>query len=250
MSKAPTIVGHRGAPLLAPENTLASFSRAIALGVRKIELDVHLTSDAQVVVHHYGELGVTDNGKGLIFDKPLAYIQSLDAGSWFSKKFCGERIPLLDEVLVLCKKHQCRLEIEIKDTTTGLVESVFRLVRKYRMERQVEVTTLYAALLPSMLKKAKGILVGGFITPYPHPEWLTKSRGHRMIQEILSLVKLDVVHMPIELVDREIVRRLHTLKKKVAVHSDKASDMRFLKECGVDQISTNNASLAVRILCG
>ena len=46
------IIGHRGAAGLAPENTLASFSRACAIGVSGIELDVHLTADGAVVVHH------------------------------------------------------------------------------------------------------------------------------------------------------------------------------------------------------
>ena len=46
------IIGHRGSPREAPENTIASFERALAHGVDAIELDVHATSDGVVVVHH------------------------------------------------------------------------------------------------------------------------------------------------------------------------------------------------------
>ena len=51
MSK-PLIIAHRGASGLFPENTLASFEAAIKLGSDGIELDVHLTSDGVIVVHH------------------------------------------------------------------------------------------------------------------------------------------------------------------------------------------------------
>jgi glycerophosphoryl diester phosphodiesterase len=46
------MIGHRGAAGLAPENTLAAFARACAMGVDAVELDVLLTSDRRVVVHH------------------------------------------------------------------------------------------------------------------------------------------------------------------------------------------------------
>src|SRR5690242_17262551 len=48
----PTIIAHRGASREAPENTLAAFARALALGADGIELDVHRTADGGVVVHH------------------------------------------------------------------------------------------------------------------------------------------------------------------------------------------------------
>ena len=46
------IVGHRGAAGLAPENTLAAFRKACELGVDAVELDVFLTADSTIVVHH------------------------------------------------------------------------------------------------------------------------------------------------------------------------------------------------------
>ena len=52
MPTAPEIIGHRGAPREAPENTLPAFRRAIELGADAVELDVHATSDGVVVVHH------------------------------------------------------------------------------------------------------------------------------------------------------------------------------------------------------
>ena len=59
-------IGHRGAKGYEPENTLASFQKAIELQVDGIELDVHLSSDNQLVVIHDKTINRTTNGKGLV----------------------------------------------------------------------------------------------------------------------------------------------------------------------------------------
>jgi glycerophosphoryl diester phosphodiesterase len=46
------IIGHRGAAGLVPENTISAFQRACEIGVDAIELDVLLTADNNIVVHH------------------------------------------------------------------------------------------------------------------------------------------------------------------------------------------------------
>ncbi|MDF1503527.1 glycerophosphodiester phosphodiesterase [Roseisolibacter sp. H3M3-2] len=53
----PEIIAHRGTPRVHPENSLAGFAHALALGVDGIELDVHLTRDGVPVVHHDPGLG-------------------------------------------------------------------------------------------------------------------------------------------------------------------------------------------------
>ena len=88
MSK-PLIVAHRGDTQSAPENTLPAFANAIKKGADGIELDVHLTEDGQLVVHHYFGLGTTTSGSGLLIEKKLAEIKQADAGSWFSSAFSG-----------------------------------------------------------------------------------------------------------------------------------------------------------------
>src|ERR1035437_9526630 len=46
------IIAHRGASVERPENTLVAFSRAIELGADAVELDVHLSADGVLMVHH------------------------------------------------------------------------------------------------------------------------------------------------------------------------------------------------------
>lgn len=139
----PEIIGHRGAAGLAPENTLAAFARACAVGVHGIELDVHLTADSVLVVHHdyalHPDLTRDANGAFSITD-PRPLLRTLTArdvrrydvgrlrpGSDYAKRHPeqvardGERIPTLDEVITLFTR-QCapptRLVVEIKTDPT------------------------------------------------------------------------------------------------------------------------------------
>jgi len=110
----PPIIGHRGVAAHAPENTLAGFRAARALGCAWVEFDVRLTADGAPVVCHDDQLERTTNGRGRISTLPLSAIRGLDAGSWFSASFAGERIPTLDETLTLCRELGLGANIEIK----------------------------------------------------------------------------------------------------------------------------------------
>jgi glycerophosphoryl diester phosphodiesterase len=106
-------IGHRGASAECPENTLASFARALELGVDMIECDLQLTHDGHVVVFHDWTLERTSNGSGVVRELSLAAIRRLDAGSWRAPHFAAERVPTLDETLdlVLPAAH---LNLELK----------------------------------------------------------------------------------------------------------------------------------------
>lgn len=93
------VIAHRGASGTCPENTLAAFRRAAALGAHMIELDVQLTHDGEVVVVHDWTLDRTTDGSGPVGAAALADIRQLDAGAWFDARFAGERVPTLAEVL-------------------------------------------------------------------------------------------------------------------------------------------------------
>lgn len=100
------IYAHRGASNERPENTIAAFQRALALGVFGIELDVHLTSDGAAVVIHDETVDRTTDGSGSIDAMTLAELRRLDAGD-------GERVPTLAEVLDLVASA-AHVDIEVK----------------------------------------------------------------------------------------------------------------------------------------
>lgn len=106
------VFGHRGASALAPENTLASFARGVALGVDGVELDVRLTSDGEVVVLHDERLERTTNGVGRVCETPFRALRRLDAGN-------GERVPTLEEVFDAVPQHVA-VNVELKAPGTAL----------------------------------------------------------------------------------------------------------------------------------
>ncbi|MCM3783135.1 glycerophosphodiester phosphodiesterase [Neobacillus mesonae] len=109
-------VAHRGYSSVAPENTMAAFRLAIEQEqVGWIELDVQLSRDGYPVVIHDYRLERTTDGKGFVKDMTLHELKQLDAGSWKSKKYAGEQIPTLAEVLELAR-GKVKLNIELKTT--------------------------------------------------------------------------------------------------------------------------------------
>ena len=86
-----SVIGHRGAAKLAPENTLSSFRRAVELGVSGVEFDLYAHGGELIVIHD-DRLERTTNGHGPVADLPLSELRKLDAGD-------GQQIPLLQEVV-------------------------------------------------------------------------------------------------------------------------------------------------------
>ncbi len=108
------VVAHRGDSQNAPENTLASFSLAIEQQADLVEFDVHQTADGDVVVIHDEKVDRTTDGEGEVHRLRTADLRALSAGSWFSPRFAAERVPLLDEVLDLCRRRRVVPMIEVK----------------------------------------------------------------------------------------------------------------------------------------
>lgn len=112
-------IGHRGAKGYEPENTLASFQKAIELQVDGIELDVHLSSDNQLVVIHDKTINRTTNGKGLVKNYTAAELQK-------------HQIPTLSDVFDLVDK-KCWINVELKGK--GTAKPVVKLIEKYIREK-------------------------------------------------------------------------------------------------------------------
>lgn len=101
------VIGHRGNRARAPENTIESFSQAVAAGAEAIEFDVHVSSDGIAVVHHDATVMRTTDGRGEIARLTFAELRKLDAGANFTGdggktypyRGHGHRIPRLDEVI-------------------------------------------------------------------------------------------------------------------------------------------------------
>jgi len=137
------ILGHRGAMGHAPENTMASFMMALEMGADIIELDVHLTRDNVPVVIHDEDVKRTTDGEGEVKDMNLEELKELDAGSWFSEEFAGERIPTLSEVLAWAKGN-VPINIEIKNGPNfykGIEERVVEELAGHGMTGEIIISS-------------------------------------------------------------------------------------------------------------
>jgi glycerophosphoryl diester phosphodiesterase len=114
MGLLPPLIGHRGARKEAPENTLASLTRAAELGAAWVEVDVKLSGDGRLILMHDDTLERTTDGEGAVADTSWEVLAALDAGSWFDARFAGERVPLLIEAIGRLAELSLGANIEIK----------------------------------------------------------------------------------------------------------------------------------------
>jgi glycerophosphoryl diester phosphodiesterase len=123
-------IGHRGARGYEAENTLASFQKAIDLKVDGIELDVHLSTDGELMVIHDETVDRTTNGKGLVnsFTKTELQNFSIEANN---------KIPTLSAVFDLVDRR-CFINIELKSFETAA--KVVTLIEKYIHEKNWKYT--------------------------------------------------------------------------------------------------------------
>ncbi len=121
------VIGHRGCASEAPENTLTGIRKAYELGIVSVEIDVVLTADDQLVIHHDRKVNRCTDGRGEVLSLSLEQLRAFDNGSWFSSAYAGEKIPTLQEALTLIQQLNLKLNLEIKmhrHTPEALVKPV------------------------------------------------------------------------------------------------------------------------------
>ncbi|ROO83769.1 glycerophosphoryl diester phosphodiesterase [Actinocorallia herbida] len=133
-----TVIAHRGASSAAPENTLAAQEVARKGGADFIENDVQPSKDGVPFILHDPTVDRTTDGTGAIRSLTSAELKALDAGSWFSPNFAGERLPTLAEQLADLKARGGNLLLEIKGAhTRDEVATIVKVIRDAGMTQRV-----------------------------------------------------------------------------------------------------------------
>ena len=129
------VVAHRGAHIGIPENTLAAYKAAIAMGVDFVEVDLRTTKDGHIVSIHNKDIDsyVSNREQGLVSEMTLEQLKRLDIGSRISPQWKNERIPTFDEILGLCK-GRVGIYLDLKDAS---VDKLVSIVKKWEMVEQV-----------------------------------------------------------------------------------------------------------------
>lgn len=171
----PLILGHRGASAVAPENTLAAFSRAIADGADGIEFDVRLSRDQVPAVIHDASLRRTGLIDGSVSELTCAELQETDVGAWFEqrarssgKSYVGEKLPTLAQVFQLFSSKSGLLYIEMKseaDEGTALAATVAKAIEKSRMANRVVVASFDLSAIAEIKKNAAAIRTAALFEP-------------------------------------------------------------------------------------
>ena len=165
--KQPWVIAHRGASWEAPENTRSAFDTALRYPIDGIECDVQLSKDHIPVIYHDRTLGKINGSRTRISDFTVRKLSGQDWGSPFSKKFSGEQLLSLEEMLQLYR-GRTRLLIEIKarkhDIESGrsvlLTKEVLRIVERHLSMEELEnifilsfdpnVIILAASIMPQL----------------------------------------------------------------------------------------------------
>ncbi len=239
----PLIIAHRGDVKHFPENTLPAFESAIVKGADAIEFDVHLTKNGELVVHHDDYLSRVEQATGYIETYTLQQLQSLDVGSWFDRRFAGLKMPTLSDVLAL-GNATVRFEIEMCTATLPFLVAVIEAIAKKGLEERVELTSWHLPLLFRVKEINPRLRTGIFFEPFP--EWMQLVERHGRILNWLVLSKAQVAHLPLSLIDDDLVSRLH--EKGLRVHGadlNSEEEMQAAIRMQIDQFSTDNLDLAL-----
>ena len=110
----PTLFAHRGGGAWAPENTLAAMKMGVAHSYAAVEFDVKLSADKVAILMHDATLERTTNGSGLVAQKTIAELETIDAGGWHSEQFRGEHIPRFSAISKYLHAQGMTANVEIK----------------------------------------------------------------------------------------------------------------------------------------
>jgi glycerophosphoryl diester phosphodiesterase len=249
---------------VAPENTLASFQRAIEDGADGVEFDVRLSRDGVPVVIHDASLRRTGLRKGAIAELPASELAEVDVGTWFNRvhprlrceQYERERVCLLDDVLGFFKiggRARARLYVELKSdkaeaTRAELSYAVVRTVLAHRLAQRVVLLSFDLGMLTEVKRMKSSLSIGVLVSP--------RLRGRRtLVEKAISMavrIGASEVGLHYLLATQRNVRLAH--ENNLCVFVWTVNHPRWIaraRRLGVDAIITDNPAkmLAARVDC-
>ena len=242
----PLAIAHRGGMGLAPENTLAAFGRATALGLTHLETDVRTTRDGHLVCFHDATLGRVTGHPGRVADLDLADLRRLRVGG-------TDQVPTLSEAMA--SFPTARFAIDLKDEAT-----IGAMARLLRANPGWAERTLVAGAWSGWLRRLRDEAPG-----------VTTALGWRSLTTLVACSRGGVrppglrrteaaagafAHVPIRLGrlpvhSERVIARAHELGIRVVVWTvDDPATMRSLLDMGVDGIITDRPDVLREVLIG
>jgi glycerophosphoryl diester phosphodiesterase len=230
----PLWIAHRGAGLLAPENTLAAFRLGARYGYRAFECDVKLSADDVPFLMHDADLERTTGEVGLAGARRWEELSQLDAGSWHSRLYAGEPLPSLKAVATFLQRNALALDLEIKPTPgtekhTGAVVAT-EVARLWHGQPQVP---LLSSFQPESLRAALDS-----VPELPRALLLDSLSSDAIDQaQQLRCVALITNH---KLMDAALVSRIHAAGLRAMVYTvNEPQRAQQLRSWGIDGLVTD-----------
>jgi glycerophosphoryl diester phosphodiesterase len=252
----PRFFAHRGGALEAPENTLEAFRKGVAAGADHLELDVHASSDGEIVVIHDPTLERTTNGSGEVRRHTLAQLRALDAGYTFldadgvaSFRGRGVRIPTLAEV---CREFPTMLlNMEIKQAEPDIVRAALDVLA----ETGASPRSLVAAEKAALMDKIRSAAVGDDVVfAYATEDVISLLQvieaGEIDSYEPVGLaLQIPAEFLGVPLVTPELIAAAHSRGIEVHVWTiNTEAEMDRLLDLGVDGLMTDRPTLLGELL--
>ena len=232
-SPRPLVFAHRGGSKIGPENTITAFDRGLAGGADGLELDVHLSRDGVVVVHHDRLLDRTTSATGPLNDRTAAELAKLD-------------VPALRDVLA--RYPGKKIIVELKQSSAALARAVVDEIHRAKAVEHVCLGSFSDAAMRAAraygpdIATSTGRLGVRFAL---YRSWCYLSPGHVLYQAL----QVPEMSGPTRVVSPRFVKMAHKAGVVVQVWTvDEAEDIRRLLDWGVDGIISDRPDVASRVL--
>ncbi len=229
--RIPEIIAHRGTPRECRENTLSSFERALDQGADGIELDVHITWDNVVVVHHDATIQAV-GVDGAHASRALSAVAFAELRALPAK--VDEVIPTLDEVLARVA-DQATVYIEVK--AQGMEDALVRCLAKWPDSR-IAVHAFDHRIPVRVRAHLPGLSIGLLSASYPLD-----------IAALLTAANPNAIWQQAELIDEAFVSQVHALGARVIAWTENdPAHAEQLVRMGVDALCTDTPGRLRRAL--
>ena len=237
------IYGHRGARAEAPENTLPSFQKALDAGVTRVELDLHLSADQQLMVIHDPTLKRTTGLRGKVAQHTAAELTRMDARLGLPGWPTPCPIPTLEQLLQACPQIE-HYQLEVKSGSERqsriVLDAIMALVEHYQLHDKVVVTSASRTLL-SYAKRSGFALPTGLVEEYGLLNPLKSARRYGCQYLILNW----------KLCNAERLRQAQAQGLHVSVWTvNDTARMQQLINMGVDSLITDYPARAMEVSQG
>lgn len=234
--RTPSITAHRGGSVRAPENTISAVLLAIDEGADYAEIDVRMTKDGVVVLMHDVNLVRTTGVDQNIWETDYSELELMEAGSYLSEAFIGEKIPTLEEVLLEADgKINFNIEIKTSKHSPELPQKVAEIILAYGIEDDCVVSSFNHNALKTVKSVSEKIKTGLIIT--------------MPLGSYTNLPAVDFYSLNAVFVSRRQVEMIHRLGYEVHVWGAKdANIVSRMYDYGADNIIAGDPVMAREVV--